>query len=47
MTEPFMAKSCVKTNDEEKKRHTQKEQAAPEGKSDEVRLSKKMFRAGQ
>jgi hypothetical protein len=30
MTEPFMAKSCVKTNDEEKKRHTQKEQAAPE-----------------
>jgi len=26
---------------------TRKEQAAPEGKSDEVRLSKKMFRAGQ
>jgi hypothetical protein len=30
MTEPFMAKSRVKTKDEEKKRHTQKEQAAPE-----------------
>ncbi len=30
MTEPFMAKSRVKTKDVEKKRHTQKEQAAPE-----------------